>query len=369
MRYKLPLATSVIALVLTATACGGSPTASQGADANTDAANAAQEIYDRFNSMTGQERTDALLKAAKEEGELSVYTSNNDIADVAEAFKAKYGIEVKTYRANSETVLQRVLQEGDANFHGADILETNSPEMNIVSSHDLLYPYRSEYRETVRPQGVKDTWTADRFNAFVVGWNTDLVKPGEEPKTFEDLALPKWRGKLAMELNEVDWYASLTTYWLEHGKTQQQIDDLFDAIAANSKITKGHTATGQLLSAGQYSIFVSAYTQNIDAPAAEGAPVTWRPADGRPVQPITLRPNGVATMKNAQHPAAAVLFVDFLLTDGQDVLKSVHRIPSVMSEGDPLVGLELIEAPEDELLKNSGEWRDRYQQVTSRASQ
>src|SRR5258705_7903217 len=157
MRYKRPLATIVLALVLPATACGGSPTASQGGSANTDAASAAQETYDRFNSMTGQERTDALLKAAKEEGELSVYTSNNDIADVAGAFKEKYGIEVKTYRANSETVLQRILQEGEANFHGADILETNSPEINIVTSHDLLYPYRSEDRETVRPQGVKNT--------------------------------------------------------------------------------------------------------------------------------------------------------------------------------------------------------------------
>jgi iron(III) transport system substrate-binding protein len=368
MRYRRPLVAIALALTLTATACGGSPTASQGGGGNAEVADAAQQVYDRFNGLTGQERTDELLKAAKAEGELSVYTSNNDIEDVAAAFKDKYGLEVKTYRADSETVLHRVLQEGEANFHGADVLETNSPEMNITSSHDLLYPYRSEYRDTVRPQGVRETWTADRFNAFVVGWNTDLVKPGEEPKSFEDLASPRWRGKLAMELNEVDWYASLTTYWLQHGKTQEQIDELFNAIAVNSKLTKGHTATGELLSAGQYSVFISAYTQNIDTPATKGAPVSWRPASGQPVQPITLRPNGIATMKHASHPAAAILFTDFLLTDGQKVLKSVNRIPSVTTEGDPLAGLELIEAPEKDLLANSAEWSDRYQQVTSAAS-
>lgn len=368
MRCRRPLAAIVLALTLTSTACGGSPTASQG-EGNPELADAAQQVYDRFNGLTGQERTDELLKAAKAEGELSVYTSNNDIEDVATAFKEKYGLEIKTYRADSETVLQRVLQEGNANFHGADVLETNSPEMNIASSHELLYPYRSEYRDTVRLQGLKETWTADRFNAFVVGWNTDLVKPGEEPKSFEDLASPRWRGKLAMEVNEVDWYASLTTYWREHGKTQEQIDELFNTIATNAKITKGHTATGELLSAGQYSVFISAYTQNIDTPAAKGAPVTWRPANGQPVQPITLRPNGVATMTHASHPASAILFIDFLLTDGQKVLKSVNRIPSVTTEGDPLAGLELIEAPEDDLLANSAAWRDRYQQVTTRASQ
>jgi len=368
MRYRRPLAAIVLALSLTATACGGSPTATQGGG-NPELADAAQQVYDRFNAMAGQERTDELLKAAKTEGQVSVYSSNNDIEDIAAAFKAKYGIDIKTYRADSETVLQRILQEDKANFHGADILENNAPEMNIASSHDLFYPYRSALRDTVRPQGIKETWTADRFNAFVVGWNTDLVKPGEEPKSFEDLASPRWKGKLAMEVNEVDWYASLSTYWLRHGKTQAQIDDLFDAIAANSKITKGHTATGELLSAGQYSVFVSAYTQNIDTPAAKGAPVTWRPASGQPVQPITLRPNGVATMKHASHPAAAVLFTDFLLTEGQKVLESVNRIPSVTSEGDPLTGLELIEAPEDDLLAHSAEWRDRYARVTNGASQ
>ena len=74
-------------------------------------------------------------------------------------------------------------------------------------------------------------------------------------------------------------------------------------------------------------------------------------------------------MKHASNPAAAILFIDFMLTDGQKVLKTVNRIPSVTTEGDPLAGLELIEAPEEDLLANSGAWSDRYQQVTSAASQ
>jgi iron(III) transport system substrate-binding protein len=369
MRYRRPLIALALALTLVSAACGGSPSAPSGSSDGPEAASPAQAVYDRFNNMTGQGRTDELLKAAKAEGELSIYTSNNDITEVADAFKEKYGLQVRTYRASSEAVLQRILQENKANFQGADILETNAPEMNIASHEGLLYPYRSEHRDKVRPQGLNENWTADRFNAFVVGWNTNLVKPGEEPTSFEDLASPRWKGKLAMEIDEVDWYASLTTYWLEHGKTQQEIDDLFNAIAANSKITKGHSATGELLSAGQYSVFISAYTQNIDDPAADGAPVTWRPANGKPVQPITLRPNAVAPLKDANHPAAALLFIDFLLSDGQEVLKSVHRLPSVMGGEDPLAGLELITAPEEDLLKNSAEWGARYEQVTSKAAQ
>lgn len=43
--------------------------------------------------------------------------------------------------------------------------------------------------------------------------------------------------------------------------------------------------------------------------------------------------------------------------------------PGESSDGDPLGGLELIEAPEEDLLAHSAEWRDRYQQVTMGASQ
>jgi iron(III) transport system substrate-binding protein len=369
MRYQRSLAVLALATMMFETACGGSPTSSPGGGDNSAATSAAQGVYDRFNGMSGQARTDELVKAAKAEGGLSIYTSNNDIADLVDAFKAKYGLDVKTYRASSEAVLQRILQEEKANYRGADIVETNSGEMNVLSSDGYLYPYKSEYREKVRPQGLKDNWTADRFNAFVVGWNTNRVPAGEEPTSLEDLADPRWKGKLAMEIAEVDWFASLTKYWLEHGKTQEEVDRLFDAIAANAKITKGHTATGELLAAGQYGVFVSAYTQNIDGQAAKGAPVSWRPANGTPVQPITLRPNGFGLMKDAAHPASALLFADFLLTEGQDALEELHRIPSVLRENDPLAGLDLIEAPEEDLLTNSAEWSARYQKVTQQAGQ
>jgi iron(III) transport system substrate-binding protein len=367
VRYRLPLAALALAFTMVATACGGSPSSAPANDQGSDGPTSAQQVFDRFNGMSGQARTDELVKAAKEEGQMSIYTSNNDIPKVVDAFKAKYGIDVKTYRASSEAVLQRILQEDKANYRGSDIVETNSTEMNILSDGGLVHPYQSEYRDNVRPQGQMENWTADRFNAFVVGWNTDVVPAGEEPKSFEDLADPRWKGKLAMEIGDVDWYASLTRYWLDHGKSQEEVDELFAKIAANAKVAKGHTATSELLSAGQYGVFISAYTQNIDAQKAKGAPVAWRPADGAPVQPVTLRANGFGLMKQATHPAAAVLFADFLLTDGQAALDEAHYIPSVVTDHDPVSGLELIEAPEEDLIANSAAWNDRYQAVVQQA--
>ncbi len=369
MRYRGPLALAALTMTTVLAGCGGSPTASGGsADNEGDKlAAAAQKVYDKFNGMSGQERTDALVKAAEAEGALAIYTSNNDIEELVDAFEDKYDIDVSAYRANSETVLQRLMQEENAHFYGADVLETNASEMNIVNQEGMLYPYESEYREAVRPEGLKENWTANRFNAFVVGWNTNLVKPGQEPQSYEDLADPRWKGKLAMEIADVDWYSALTTHWLEQGKTQEEVDELFKGIAANAKLTKGHTATTELLAAGQFHVFVSPYSSNIDDAAQNGAPVSWMPADDDPVQPIVVRANGVGLMKHAAHPAAAVLFTDFALTDGQAVLEEVKRIPSVPGGFDPLKGLELIEVPEQDLLENSDAWNKRYEEVTNSA--
>ena len=159
----------VMALVLLLTAaCGGSPTASNTGSAPAGAT-AAQQVYDQINGLKGSERTNTLLDLAKKDGTLSLYTSNTDMDDVVKAFEDKYGLKVETYRANSETVLQRVLQEASANYQGADLIETNAGELNAMQQRQLLYPYEGELRDKVRPEGRKDGWTADRFNAFVIG--------------------------------------------------------------------------------------------------------------------------------------------------------------------------------------------------------
>ena len=79
-----------------------------------------------------------------------------------------------------------------------------------------------------------------------------------------------------------------------------------------------------------------------------------------------VRANGVGLMKNASNPCAAVLFTDFALTDGQKLLEKVMRIPSVPGGFDPLVGLKVVEVPEEELLANSKVWTDKYAEVTQK---
>lgn len=371
MRHKVlgSVAAMATALLLVA-ACGSSPTASGdaaggagGNDAAKKAAAKAQEVYDRINGLTGEERRKSLVELAEKEGKLSIYTSNTDMDKLVDGFEDAYDIEVSVYRGNSESVLQRILQEQQANYLGNDFVDTNAGELNIMNAEGVLYPYKGELRDAVRKEGQADGWTASRFNVFVVGWNTDKVKPGEEPKSFEELAGPQWKDKVSMELGDVDWFAGLYKYYIEQGKSEAEVRDLFTRIAANSKIAKGHTTQGELLSAGQFAVTVSSYSHTIDKAADKGAPVSWRPASGSPVQPILLRPNGVALMKTAANPAAAMLFIDWELTEGQKILEKAFRIGSIPTGKDPLAGLQVIAVPEQELLNDPKKWDTLYSDI------
>ena len=123
MSLRLGRITVALGLTLALVSCGGSPTASNTHAGPGDAA----AKYQEYEGLKGQERRDRLVQDAKAEGELLLYTSMTaDVADaVTKAFTEQTGVKVTLYRAASETVLQRLLQEASANHPGADVVETN----------------------------------------------------------------------------------------------------------------------------------------------------------------------------------------------------------------------------------------------------
>jgi iron(III) transport system substrate-binding protein len=232
-----------------------------------------------------------------------------------------------------------------------------------MQSRQLFYPYQGELRDKVRAEGRKDGWTADRFNAFVIGWNTGKVPTGTEPKSLRDLAAPQWKNRVGLEIGDIDWFAAMYNYYKSQGQSDDEVMAFFHQLAANSKITKGHTVMGELLSAGQFDVAASIYSHTVDNAAEKGAPVAWR-TNGKPVEPVVLRPNGAGLMKSAKHPAAAMLFFDFLLTDGQKAIAGANRIGAIPTAQDPLAGVQTVSVPEEELLNNPQKWSDTYKSIT-----
>ncbi len=363
MRKPRTLRTAALAAgaVLVLTACGGSPTSSDSGDGGggggqDSGPTEAEKLYEEIGALTGQERRDRLVELAAEENGLNLYTSMNaDILDeVISAFDDEFGIEPSVYRASGETVLQRVLQEQDANFPGNDVVETNSGELGALQKEGVITQcVASEVIEQVPEAGRGDAWTATRFNLFAPSWNTDIIT--EPPTTWEDLADPKYDGQLALELGDYDWYMALTDYWLEQGKSQEEVDQLFADMVDGAVVVKGHTVMAELMSAGQFGLAASNYTYIVQAAKAAGAPVELEPL----VDPVIARPNGGGCMKTAENPATAMLFMDWLMQEGQEVILAEELTPAIGGATEA----ELYPVNGDKLLEEGDDWSTRYDEL------
>src|SRR5262245_31573868 len=71
------------------------------------------------------DREQFLVQGARKEGEVTIYTSlvPEDLAALAAAFERRYGVKLKSWRANSEKVVQRALTEARAGHREADAIE------------------------------------------------------------------------------------------------------------------------------------------------------------------------------------------------------------------------------------------------------
>ena len=309
-----------------------------------------------------------LLQLAKAEGNtLEWYTSlSSPISQAVErAFEQKYDVTVNRYRAGSEAVAQRIIEEARANRAGADVIETNGTEMlHFQHRRNILVPYRSSpYAAAIPKSGRFDTFIADRMEYFIVAWNRNLIPNGRPPQSFQDLGTARFRGRLSMEPTDTDWYAALWQWYRTKQKwSPARIDTMFRNIARNSVLTSSHTTQANLLAAGQFAVVVSAHAQSVKNLIDEGAPMAYTPF----VRPVIQRPQGVGIAYRLRHPATALLFVDWLLSrSGQRVLQENNVEPARrdMVDADfrraPLIYMNLRP-----IIAQWGRWSARYEALT-----
>lgn len=345
----------VLALVLAmiAAACGDDDdTTETTAGTETTAAvdnerGSAADTFDLYNGMSGQARTDALIAAAQEEGTVVFYTASSGMDPVIEAFEDTYDISVQMFVGTSDTVLQRIVQEYEAGFYGIDVFD--DAEAFTVARMGMTYEYiNPELTDGIPGYDPATHVAATRLSVYTQAWNSDLVDESEIPDTIDGFTDPKWEGRLSMDPRDWVWYIGVREFYMnEKGWTEEQVDDMYRTLASYSRYDKGHTTQAQLLLAGEFDASLTVYTQSVDREIEKDAeaPIHWRKSDGRWIEPLVFFPQGVTLMKNAPHPAAAMLFEDFLLTEGLVILSQEDRTPTSLSlPGGPLEGI-----PKDDL--------------------
>jgi iron(III) transport system substrate-binding protein len=351
---RLATKTAVLALSLVLFACGSD-------DSDKDGSQAFDRALAAVRGLDGPERESRLRELAREEGgKLSLYTSLTDETQraVAKAFGQRYGIDVSVYRASSEDIVQRASEEYRAGHRGADVVETNDQETSMLARTGMFVPYESSAVNRLVEGARHDGWIATRLTKFVVTWNTDLVSRGTEPRSWAQLADPRWRGKLLVERGDVDWYRALREHWTRtEGKSEEEADRLFEAIARNSRVVDGHQLMDQLLAAGEAAVAVTSYLHNSRESKARGAPVSFEPF----VEPVFTRHAGAGLVETARHPAAALLFIDWFLSDGQDVLERHQAVPARRDLARSDAAESLLDA--ERYARDRREWAERFDRL------
>jgi iron(III) transport system substrate-binding protein len=271
-----------------------------------------------------------LIEAAKREGEVVFYTSMSisESKPLVDRFEQKYPfLKGHLLRATSEKVLQRILTETQAGRWDFDVVALS--EVGILRERNLIAPYISPQSKAFVAEfkDPKGYWTAVYNNYFVIGYNTAKVPAQAAPKDWQDFLDPKWKGKISMDQEEYEWYATLLDAWGRE-RTQRYMTAL---AKQDIQWRKGHTLIAQLMSAGEFPVAI-VYAHRIEQMKKEGAPVEWV----NTLNPIVVSTNGIAISAKAPHPNTAKLFTDFVLSkEAQELLRGFNRIPS-RSDVDPI---------------------------------
>jgi iron(III) transport system substrate-binding protein len=258
--------------------------------------------------------TPALIEAAKKEGKVLYYTSIDlPLAErIAKSFEAKFpGISVRVERTGAERVFQRIGQEYASRIYGVDVVNSSDAAHFIAWKRDgLLAPFVPEDVARHYPADHRDpdgTFASFRVSLSAIGYNTNLVKPEDAPKSFADLIDPKWLGKIVKAHPAYSGTIMTATFQIVRELGWQYFEKL-----AKQKVMQVQSATDppKKLALGERAIMADGGEYNLFQIKETGGPVeVVYPTEGIPT---VVGPNAI--FKNAPNPNAARLFQCYCFT-------------------------------------------------------
>ncbi len=251
--------------------------------------------------------------AKKEGGRVVLYTSMETFtADALKAaFEKKTGLQVDYWRGGSTEVLDRVLSEHRVGKPGFDVVAITGDHMRLMANEGALGKYQSPSLKAFAKDAI-DPLLGARYRNIMYGviYNKSMLKPGEYPKTLEDIVKPEYRGKLVMphptgHTLTTQWLASLDKI-MPKARAEKFIHDLAAAkpVFAESIVPAADkVGTGELPIGITFARFVLTYNK-------QGANLDY-------VRDYNMLGDGQYINIGAKppRPVAARAFIDFFLDE------------------------------------------------------
>ncbi len=316
----------------------------------------------------------ALYEAAKKEGEMVWYISlyGDTIAKrTTEAFVKKYpGLTVSPVRRTTGSTFQRLQQD----------LQTNTAVAGVVSMSAI-----ADYYEQLKARGALLQYTpagASRLDKSMQGlvdpgyvypmgaglmaiaYNSAKVTKADAPKSWLDLADPKWKGKLALSSPAFSGFDAALDVML----MRKLGWGYFEKLEKNSPLIQRSTFdTITAISSGERLVATMPDGVAIEAIKKGNSLALVYPTDGS-----ILIAGLTAIMKNTQQPNTAKLFTEFLLgPEHAQICAESHyvpvlpNVPMTLPTGQKLSDIPIIAVqPSAEFAKDLTtviqKWRDLF---------
>jgi iron(III) transport system substrate-binding protein len=305
-----------------------------------------------------------LVGKAQEEKKLVLYHSTGieDTQQIIDLFRKRYPfLLVENHRLNSPKLMQRIVSEVRAGRNLADAYVISGAETWLIKDMGFLAPYVSPERSRIRPSLMdrEGYWTGILWNLGVLGYNTHMVTADSVPKRWEDLLQPRWKGLIGLEAEDMTWYI----FMLKLMGNQNGKAFMTQLARQQPQVRTGYNLVASLLVAGEFALVPTARVHRVEQAKKEGAPVDWVA-----IEPLTPEPPVCVSLpKNAAHPNAGKLFIDFILSrPAQELLYQLKRLPSRIDAPQPvprLAQVKLMTVEFDKEIANFSRYAKEYRDI------
>jgi iron(III) transport system substrate-binding protein len=304
---------------------------------------------------------------AKAEGKVIWYTSTpiRQGQKIADAFEQETGIKVEMFRSGGSAILRRFQQEMDAGRVAVDVLTHSEPAAaNALGKKGFFVAFKPKNFDQV-PDAAKDAnglYVGQRLNMMTHYLRSDKVAAADEPKTWDDLLGPKYKGQLVMT------DPSFTSLQVSVVGTVSKARGwgFYEKLKANDvMIVQSNQQASDALKRGERLIAVGA----LDSYAADlkkaGHPIkTLYPSDG-----VFVIASPTSVVKGSPNPNAAKLFAEFMLSDAAQKIFPADggfssRVDIAAPQGSPdLKSLKIIAVDNDYIENEAARIKRRFNEI------
>jgi len=261
-----------------------------------------------------------VVAAAKAEGKVTFYSGlvgSPSTRAIAAAFEKEYGIPADALDLRISEIRERMRAEQVAGRVIGDVLTTSynvttSIEMNEGYLQPLKpFPNKARIRAGSRVDNPSGTQAPAYMLKYGILTNTRLVAPADEPKSWADLSDPKWTGKILAD-DPRALGGGFNAFVAQHDRLGVE----FLKKLADQKLvfSRDLRESERRVARGEYPVYAP-FLFN-DFSSLRGLPIkAIVPTEG-----VAYVQFVASMIKNAPHPNAALLFINFLLSDEAQVI-------------------------------------------------